>query len=175
LCGPFELLPWFGASGAVHGVGISHDPEPFPAMGRSDIGGAYILPLRIVPERGKAPEYGIEPSKSESADVFHDCESRSKLANKAGILVPEAGSLTRQPSAFTSDGNILAGEAPGDDPVPGGEICAPDRSDVSERFGVGESLLIDSDRIVVNLREVVPVEAKPGPVRAEGEAADASE
>ena len=133
------------------------------------------MPFRIVPERGKAPEYTIEPSKSESADVFHECVSGSKLANKAGILVPEPGALTRQPSAFTSDGNILARETARDDPITSGQVGVVDGSDVSEGDGIGESQGIDLDCIGVNLRIVMAVEVQAGPFRAEMEAADACE
>jgi hypothetical protein len=140
-------------------------------VGRSDIGGAYILPLRIVPERGKAPEYGIESPKSESADVFHDRVAGSKLANKAGVLEPESASLTLQPSAFTSDGNILARKSSRQNPIPDWKRSTGDGPDVSERYGVGESQAIDLISIGVNLRIEVSVEMLPGPFGPEGEAA----
>ena len=53
--GPFvRLLPLFGASGIVSGVG--QDEEPFPLVGRANIGGSNTTPLCIEPQRGNIPD-----------------------------------------------------------------------------------------------------------------------
>ena len=47
-------------------------------------GSRYTAPFRVIPHRGQISENGSKPPNIESCDVFHDDESRSKLAHDSG-------------------------------------------------------------------------------------------
>jgi len=69
------------------GVGSKYK-HPFPYMRRVNGGSRYNVPFRIKPERGKVCENGGESSKSECADVFHECEARSYTAHNSSEFTP---------------------------------------------------------------------------------------
>jgi hypothetical protein len=69
------------------------------------------VPLRVIPERGQVPENGSDASPEKRGDILHDDVAGAKLANETGVLDPEAAALTREPRAFASNGDFLAGEA----------------------------------------------------------------
>lgn len=73
-------------------------------------GSRNSVPLRVIPERGKVCENSGESSTEKSPDVFHDRAARSKLANKAHILSPQAGSLTLQTVTRAGKADVLTGE-----------------------------------------------------------------
>lgn len=76
LTGPFGFCPpWLFPYGVA--VGVGQNEEPLPDVRRPHVARAKARPLRIEPERGQVPEYPVEPSSSESADVFHDDEAGS--------------------------------------------------------------------------------------------------
>lgn len=79
-------------------------------MRRSHVGGAKIEPERIIPRFGKRPEYNIKPPNSESCDVLHDDDSRSKLANDSHELEPQTASLACEASALPGERQVLTGE-----------------------------------------------------------------
>lgn len=72
-------------------------------------------PFRIVPAFGQLPENGVESSNKQSADVFHEHDSRSYLANDASELIPEPGSVALDDSlAAAGDGDVLTRESAND-------------------------------------------------------------
>ncbi len=84
-------------------------------MRSSDVGRANTRPLRIEPEAGQVGEHVLEPSSEEPADVLQEDDARSKIANGAGELEPQAGALAvLEPSPRTGVADVLAGEAADD-------------------------------------------------------------
>jgi hypothetical protein len=81
---PLEL-----ASPAV-GVGsvVRDKPAPFAKMRRVNGSSRYNVPFCVIPERGKVSENGDESARSENADVFHERDSRSKIAHNSGVFLP---------------------------------------------------------------------------------------
>jgi hypothetical protein len=69
-------------------MGIGDNPDSLSPVGRSHIAGPYILPDRIIPDFGKRPENPVKSPNSKGSDVFHDCESRSYLANEPRVFKP---------------------------------------------------------------------------------------
>src|SRR4051812_33090129 len=59
---------WLECSNCAVGVGQNEDP--LSQVGRSDIARAKHLPLRIEPEIGQVPEYAVDSSNKERADVL---------------------------------------------------------------------------------------------------------
>jgi hypothetical protein len=80
-------LPFASLAVAV-GHAPRDDEEPLPAVWSSNIGSANARPDRIIPALGKLSENLSEPSSSESCDVLHDDDSRSKFANDSRELEP---------------------------------------------------------------------------------------
>jgi hypothetical protein len=73
------------------GVGmlwVGNDPYPVAPVWGTNIGSAYAVPLRIVPERGQVSENVSKPSMKQCCDVLHDDVARSNLANNSGVLAP---------------------------------------------------------------------------------------
>jgi hypothetical protein len=68
---------------------VGDDEDTPPKVRRTDIGSGERVPLRIVPDFGKGPEYVEQPSNSERCDVLHDDESWSNLAYESIPLPPE--------------------------------------------------------------------------------------
>jgi hypothetical protein len=77
-------------------VGVGHNPEPFPAVGRSDLGSRDTIPFRIVPRRGQVPEDSSEISAgNKSGNVLQEDESRLYFANDTDCLWPEVAVVVR--------------------------------------------------------------------------------
>ncbi len=66
--------------------GVGNKPDPIAAVRGADGASWYTVPRRIVPERGKASEYGSHPETKQAWDVFHEDVAWSNLANETGIL-----------------------------------------------------------------------------------------
>jgi hypothetical protein len=69
-------------------IGVGHNKHPVPYLGGANGLSRYAVPPCIIPERGQLSEYNVQPSIKQRWDVFHDDESRSKLANDAGKFEP---------------------------------------------------------------------------------------
>jgi hypothetical protein len=125
------LLPLLFASPAV-GVGIvGNDKESIASVARPDGCRADAIPFRIVPARGQVSEYGSEPPRSKSWDVFHDDESGSNLANDPVHFPPKAGPLPSQTGSTSCQADVLARESSADD-VGISEIVSSNCFDVIE-------------------------------------------
>jgi hypothetical protein len=83
-------------------------------MRRTNGGSRYRVPFRVIPERGKVSENIGKSSSPESPDVFHDDVARSKLANQARVLSPEAASLSVKTRTCASQRDVLAREPAAD-------------------------------------------------------------
>jgi hypothetical protein len=106
---------WFPADSESSLRGVGQDENPFAPVRSATIGRSKHTPFRIVPAFGQLPENDVESSNKESADVFHEDDCRSYLANDASELEPEAGSVALNDS-FASAGNadVLAGKSAND-------------------------------------------------------------
>lgn len=80
---PFVVVPFASLASAV-----GHDEEALSLVRRTNVGSAYAVPPRIIPERGQVPENGSETAINESWDVFDHHAPWSKLANDARELTP---------------------------------------------------------------------------------------
>jgi hypothetical protein len=69
---------------------VRHNPNPFSPVGRRQVAGPNILPLRIVPDFGKRSENTVESPERERSDVFQDRVVRSYFANKPGVFKPQS-------------------------------------------------------------------------------------
>jgi hypothetical protein len=96
-------------------VGVGHDPDPVAAVRGANGRSRYAVPLRVIPARGQVPEYAPHSSSKESCDVLHDDVAGSKLANESGVLAPKTRAFPVDPGAFAGVGEVLAGEAAGED------------------------------------------------------------
>jgi hypothetical protein len=76
---------------------------------------AQHTPLRIETQRGQVPENSTEPPNSEHWGVLHEDVTGSYLANDTSEFRPESGLLPVDAGAFAGAGDVLAGEAAGDD------------------------------------------------------------
>jgi hypothetical protein len=95
---------------------VGQDEDALAPVGRTHVACLEAAPLRIEPHLGQVTEDDIDPSNKESADVFHEDEVGSHLANDAGVLAPEAGARALDdagPEPGAAD--VLAGEAANDE------------------------------------------------------------
>src|SRR5262245_48437874 len=84
-------------------------------MRRTNIGRAYKRPFRVVPSSGQAPENGLDASNKQPADVLHNDDARSKLANASVEFKPEPGAIPVQTSTLAGVGDVLTGESADED------------------------------------------------------------
>ena len=74
-----------------------------------------MQPLRIEPQGGQVSENDVESSNKERADVFHEHEAGSNLANEASVLSPEPGLLAvEDPLAPAGVADVLTRESASD-------------------------------------------------------------
>lgn len=76
---------------------------------------SHNSPFRIVPQRGKVPEYSVKPPRSEHWAVLHEREPGLYLANDPGHFGPQSASFSIEAVALSGDTDILTGEASADD------------------------------------------------------------
>src|SRR6185312_4091420 len=95
--------------------GVGHNPNTVTLVRRTNGGSWYAMPLRIKPERGQVSENSVKPPSKEHRDVLHDDVEGSKLANKTGVLLPEARLRALNSRAHSCAANVLAGEASTED------------------------------------------------------------
>lgn len=98
----------------------------------------------------------VEAAAEEGGDVLHEHEPGSKYANGVGDGSPEAGLGARDAFAFAGVGDVLAGEASGED-VDRRDGRPVDGADVAEVVDAGEAVGEDGTRVPVGFG--VPGEA----------------
>lgn len=115
---------------------MGQDEDALAAMRSAGLIRENATPLRIEPQRGQVTEDDVESPNNESADVLHEDELGSHLANDACELSPEPGALpVGDAGTLPGLGDVLAGEAASDEihdstpraAVEGADV-APDRS-----------------------------------------------
>lgn len=163
-------------------VGVSQQEPPLSPVGRSHVGCAETVPLRIVPERGQRPENVSEGSpvvgSEEAGHVLQEDVARSKLTDDPGALRPEPPRVfARFAQPRERDG--LAGEACAEG-VDGGEVGGACGANISNKSSCsGEVPREDrvAERIVFNLPDGANVESEVREVSLDGqiEPADARE
>ena len=93
--------------------GVGKYPYPLPQVRSSGVGSGNNSPRRIIPQRGKVPEYDIKPPKSEHWAVLHPYEAGLYLADDPGILGPQSAALAVSDAcAFAGGRYVLTGESP---------------------------------------------------------------
>lgn len=110
-----ELLPPAFDTPLLRGVGKkSRDPNSISDMGGAKVGSLNAVPDCIIPERGQVTEDASEPcaagSRKQLWNVLHDRDAGSKLANKSGVLSPQAGAFAINSRSAASLGKVLARE-----------------------------------------------------------------
>ena len=60
-----------------HARGVGQDEDPVATVRRTNAGSRYTVPFRIIPERGKVAENGVESPSSECCHVLSDDEPGS--------------------------------------------------------------------------------------------------
>src|SRR5690606_12100369 len=97
---------------------VGSNPDSLATLGDASEGAGQNLPFRIIPERGKAPEYAVKSAPEQIADVFDDDELRPDLLDKPFVLAPQsaelAGDAGANAVAVAGDRNVPAGEASDD-------------------------------------------------------------
>jgi hypothetical protein len=78
----------FAAFALSPAVGVGNNPDPVPPVWGTNIGSAYAVPFRIIPERGKVSENVSKPSMKQCCDVLHDDVAGSYFPNNSGVLFP---------------------------------------------------------------------------------------
>lgn len=73
------------------------------------------VPFRVVPDRGQVREDTVKSSNKETGAVLHEDVARSKTANKAMELGPEAGLGSADAGSSSCSGDVLARESPADE------------------------------------------------------------
>jgi hypothetical protein len=58
-------------------VGVGNNPEPVPQVRGANVGSAYAVPFRIIPERGQVSENSLNPPSKQCCDVLHDDDAWS--------------------------------------------------------------------------------------------------
>jgi hypothetical protein len=124
------MLPSFGRSGAV--VGVGHNPEAVPLVGRTNGGSGNAVPKHVIPERVQVredlPERLASVDAEEARRVLKQRVRRLEFHEKAGASWPQpsvvptttrpAGAnrrrLTRKSAC--NDVNAVGDAAPGDAP-----------------------------------------------------------
>jgi hypothetical protein len=97
-------------------VAVGQDEDPLAAVGRTHVARLEAAPLRIEPQRGQVTEDDVESSNKESADVLHEDEVGSHLANDADVLAPETRARALDDAGPLARGaDVLAGEASNDE------------------------------------------------------------
>ena len=113
------LMPVLSPSSAR---GVGHDPDAIPLVRSADGGSENKMPLRIIPDRRKAPEDATQSATAKGWDVFDDDPARRDFLNDAEVFEPEAGSIAAEAGATSGDADILAGEAAADE-VGNNSVC----------------------------------------------------
>jgi hypothetical protein len=131
------------------------------------------MPFRVIPDRGKVAQNGIESPSSERCNVLSDNESRSQYANGSTVIFPEARAMPRDASALSSIADVLAGESTGEY-VDARNCSKIDCRNVVINRGVGPTLAQDRLSVFVALDKPDGVESR-GSFEAEFDATDAAE
>jgi hypothetical protein len=115
-------------------LGVGHNPDAIPLMGRTGVSCRYNSPPRIIPQRGNVSKHSVESSNNKHWRVFHKDETGSNFANDSPHFFPKPASLSVKPIAVTGNTDVLTRESPADDinpPPPGlavkGLHIVPDR------------------------------------------------
>lgn len=73
----------------------------------------HNAPDRIIPHFGQIPENPVDSPVKESWDILHEDVGRSHLTDNSCHFTPQPGAGAGDSGAFADEGDVLAGEAPG--------------------------------------------------------------
>jgi hypothetical protein len=94
---------------------VGQHEHSLASVWRTNIGRSNTSPFRNEPERGQIPEYNVESSNNESADVLHEDVLWFHLANDPSELPPESRPLAvDDASALAGGRDVLTREASND-------------------------------------------------------------
>ncbi|MDE0913914.1 MAG: hypothetical protein OSB57_01900 [Planctomycetota bacterium] len=112
--------------------GVSQDEASLPPVWRADFGRAQSRPLRIEPEVGQSSKQSSKPIPgNEAADVLHEDEARSHVANDTKEVVDEVA-LVFASELLTCNGVRLARDAAKDEIHLSTPRCAVEDSQIRE-------------------------------------------
>ena len=161
---PFCELPYAVA------VGVGQNEHPLASMRGTDIRRSNTRPLRIEPCFGQLREDLVEPARAKLADIFHDDELRTNVANGSGKLEPQTAPSTSDARPRARAADVLTRKASAEDSR-FGEVA--DRLDVAEVGYARPPSLQDAARVRVDFavprdlasedgfrREVEPTDAR---------------
>jgi len=102
--------PWLLPYSVAVGVGYTprDNEEPIPPVRGTNGLSWYTVPDRIIPERGKAAEYGVQPSRKERWNVFNNHESGSSQANDPEVFEPQSRFSAFETFSLARAAKILA-------------------------------------------------------------------
>ena len=103
-------------------VRVGNDPDPGARLGKSKVGCADAMPLRIIPEAGQVPENHSQSSTTQRCDILHDDVSRSYLTDQSCVFAPQSALRTGKAGSIPCNADILTRETPADD-IDGNSIC----------------------------------------------------
>lgn len=155
---------------------VGNNEKPVSQMRGPHVRSGAREPDRIVPMTGKVSEDAVQSVPSEVCDVLHDDVSRSNDANDPGVLAPKTASSTIEAKLIAVEipaaGKVLAREPSADD-FDGVESSAHG-SDIFVPPSGRPMLRQHGAAVRVDLH--LPLDwAKPGPLKATLEPADAAE
>jgi hypothetical protein len=94
---------------------VGNNPSSFAGLRGTNKPARQSIPLRIVPESGKGPEYDVKSVPGEAIDVFDDGRFRLEFVDEPRVFEPEPALLSVErcvPSVHGSgDADILAWES----------------------------------------------------------------
>ena len=152
-------------------VGVGNHNDPISEVRGTKGRRGNSLPLRIVPEGGKAPEYSSHPPPKEPWYVLHDDVAGSYHAEDALELGPEPARVFL-PEALARVADRLAGKPSGHN-VNGCELSSMYLLHVAAPEYAGPLLLKDTAAVIVDLD--LPCALHAGLLQAEIEPSEAGE
>jgi hypothetical protein len=107
---------------AFAALGVGHDPDAVPSVGRAKGGSGNTVPLTVMPDRSEPPEHFVQSAIAKGDNVFDDRPARADFGDEAEHFEPQAGTGASKAPAASGNTDILAGETAADR-VNGNSVC----------------------------------------------------
>lgn len=103
-------------------VRVGHNPDAVPPVGSANGGSGNTVPFCVKPDRSEAPEHLVQSARSKGRNVFNDREFRAGFGDDPEHFEPEAGAISAESGAATSNADVLARKAAAHN-INGNSIC----------------------------------------------------